>query len=167
MQRQAWDLPALVAASAARDERAWDELVLRFAGLVLYVVRSYQLSAQDEQDVSRLVWLRLVEHLDQIHDPEALPDWLAATARQECEKLVQIRSHDLYPSEDALRRSRLLVALGKLSPPDRQLLTMLSTDPAPSDADISRTLGIPPAEVAPARTRVLAAVRANLTTAAA
>jgi DNA-directed RNA polymerase specialized sigma24 family protein len=163
MQRQGWDLPALVAASMAHDERAWDELVCRFAGLVLFVVRSYRLSGQDEQDVSRLVWLRLVEHLDQINDdPAVLPDWLAETTRRECEKLVRFR-----PDTEVTRRSRLLVAIGMLTPADQDLLKMLSADPRPSDEEIGRTLGIPLDEFAPARARVLAAVRANLTAEAA
>ncbi|WP_285689238.1 hypothetical protein [Actinoplanes sp. NBRC 103695] len=163
MQRQGWDLPALVAASMAHDERAWDELVCRFAGLVLFVVRSYRLSGQDEQDVSRLVWLRLVEHLGQINDdPAVLPDWLAETTRQECEKLVRFR-----PDTEVTRRSRLLVAIGMLAPADQDLLKMLSADPRPSDEEISRTLGLPLGDVAAARARVLAAVRANLTAEAA
>ena len=44
------------------DERAWDEVVDRFAGLVWSVARSYRLSSAATDDVVQTVWLRLAEH---------------------------------------------------------------------------------------------------------
>jgi DNA-directed RNA polymerase specialized sigma24 family protein len=57
--------------------------VRRYAPLVLAVARSHRLSAADAQDVSQTVWLRLVEHLADLRDAEALPGWLVVTTQRE------------------------------------------------------------------------------------
>ena len=66
------------------DEAAWAAIVDRFSGLVWSTARSHRLSNADAADVVQLTWLRLVEHLDRINDPERLGAWLATTARREC-----------------------------------------------------------------------------------
>ena len=63
MESRDQDLGDLLRRSAGKDETAWHELVRRFAGLVAFVIRHYRLNPADTQDVSQLVWLRLVEHL--------------------------------------------------------------------------------------------------------
>ena len=45
----------LVAASANGDQAAWNELVRRYARLVMAVIRSYRLTAADAQDVLSLI----------------------------------------------------------------------------------------------------------------
>ena len=46
----------------------------------------------DSTDVVRSTWLRLLENLRRIDDPELLPGWLAATARREARDLLRRRS---------------------------------------------------------------------------
>jgi RNA polymerase sigma factor (sigma-70 family) len=173
-----WDLPTLVKASIDRDEDAWNELVRRFAGLVAFVIRHYRLSQADAQDISQLVWLRLVEHLGQIREPSALPGWLATTTRHECERYLRVngRSVSVDPLtlretgrteasevDDLLlaaeRRKVLLDALGALAPQHRELLLMLAADPPYAYAEISRILGIPIGSIGPTRSRVLGKLR--------
>ncbi len=173
-----WDLPALVKASMDHDEEAWDELVRRFAGLVSFVIRHYRLSRTDTQDVSQLVWLRLVEHLDQIREPAALPGWLSTTTRHECERHLRIngrsvatdpivlRAAELHdgPEVDELllaaeRRQVLLDGLDQLPAHHRELLLMLTADPPYAYADISRILGIPIGSIGPTRSRALDKLR--------
>lgn len=173
-----WDLPALVKASVDHDEQAWDELVRRFAGLVAYVIRHYRLSPVDTQDVSQLVWLRLVEHLGQIREPAALPGWLSTTTRHECERHLRINGRSvatdplvLHPAappdapgiDDVLlaaeRRQVLLDGLDQLSAHHRELLLMLTADPPFAYADISRLLGIPIGSIGPTRSRALDKLR--------
>jgi RNA polymerase sigma factor (sigma-70 family) len=79
----------LVAAAAAGDQQAWDALVDRYASLLWSVARSYRLSAPDAADVVQTTWLRLVEHLGQIADPDRLPGWLATSARRECLRVLR------------------------------------------------------------------------------
>lgn len=174
-----WDLPSLVRqAGVGKDEDAWNELVRRFAGLVAFVIRHYRLSKADTQDVSQLVWLRLVEHLGQLREPEALPGWLATTTRHECERLLRRNSRNVTMDPDMMRlidradgsavdelllaaerRQVLLDALGELSDPHRELLQMLTADPPYAYADISRILGIPIGSIGPTRSRVLEKLR--------
>ena len=64
------------------DQRAWDELVGRFGGLVWSIARGYRLGALTD-DVVQTVWLRLAENCDRIREPERLAAWLATTTRNE------------------------------------------------------------------------------------
>src|SRR5258708_39234404 len=79
----------LVRESAEGNEAAWDQLVRRSSSLVMAVTRSFQLTAEDAQDVSQTVWLRLVENLANLREPEALPGWLATTTQRECMRHVR------------------------------------------------------------------------------
>lgn len=173
-----WDLPTLVKASVDHDEEAWNELVRRFAGLVAFVIRHYRLSAADTQDVSQLVWLRLVEHLADIREPAALPGWLATTTRHECERYLRLNGRSVAmdpltmrltdkadgPEIDELllaaeRRQVLLDGLRELTDQQRELLLMLTADPPYAYAEISRILGIPIGSIGPTRSRVLDKLR--------
>jgi RNA polymerase sigma factor (sigma-70 family) len=173
-----WELPDLVRASLAHDEHAWNELVRRFAGLVAFVIRHYRLSPADTQDVSQLVWLRLVEHLRQIREPAALPGWLATTTRHECERYLRTNGRSIavdpvvLTREDvtdghevdelllaAERRQVLLDGLAELAPQHRELLMMLTADPPYAYAEISSILGIPVGSIGPTRSRILDRLR--------
>src|SRR5438552_2468685 len=79
----------LVAAAAAGDPHAWDALVERYTALLWSITRSHRLAAADAADVVQTTWLRLVEHLDRISDPERLPGWLATTARREAQRVAR------------------------------------------------------------------------------
>ena len=77
------DTAGLVRAAADGDQRSWDALVERFSGLLWGVARAQRLDANDAADVVQTTWLRLVEQLGRINEPERLPSWLATTARRE------------------------------------------------------------------------------------
>ena len=62
------------------DRQAWDALVDRYAPLIWSICRRYRLEAADAQDAAQTVWLKLVDQLDKIRDPAALPGWLATSA---------------------------------------------------------------------------------------
>src|SRR5260370_34307535 len=86
----------LVAAATGGDQEAWAALVERYTSLLWSVARSYRLPEADASDVVQTTWLRLVEHLDRIADPERLPGWLATTARRECMRLVRRAGREAY-----------------------------------------------------------------------
>src|SRR4051812_11941329 len=134
-----WTLTALVGAAVDHDDDAWNELVRRFAGLVAGTVRRYRLSMADAQDVSQLVWLRLVEHLSGLREPAALPGWLATTTRHECERHLRTHGRSIavdpltmvFPTADSPaevdavllateRRQVLLDGLAQLTPAHRE-----------------------------------------------
>jgi RNA polymerase sigma factor (sigma-70 family) len=87
----------LVTRAREGDQQAWDALVERYAPLVWSVCRKYRLDRADAEDVGQTVWLRLVDQLARLRDPDALPGWLLTTTRREC-------AHTL----DAARRSSAL-----------------------------------------------------------
>ena len=168
--------PQLLAAASAGDQRAWDALVERYTSLLWSVARSYRLPAQDAADVVQTTWLRLVEHLDRIADPDRLPGWLATTARRECLRLLRHAGREVHsytalidvpddaPELDAglLRDERdaaLWHALSLLEEFCQRLIRVLMADPPPSYAEASAILGIPVGSVGPSRGRCLAKLR--------
>ncbi len=73
----------LVTRARNGERQAWDALVERYAPLIWSICRRHRLDAADAQDAAQNVWLKLVDQLDKIRDPAALPGWLATT-RREC-----------------------------------------------------------------------------------
>ncbi|TDC82173.1 sigma-70 family RNA polymerase sigma factor, partial [Micromonospora sp. KC606] len=147
---------SLVTAAAAGDESAWAELVRRYTPLVYSVIRSHDLSGADASDVNQTVWLRLVEHLGRVRDPQALAAWLATTARRECYRLSRLarRTQLVDPYDDTLdahhgfspvpdatgpgeellraeRRQALREGFAQLPPRCQELLSLLTADPPP------------------------------------
>jgi len=148
--------------------------------LVLSVVRRHRLHGDDAEDVVQTLWLRLVEHLGDLREPQALPGWIVTTTRNECLRLIRGRQH-LSPAEfteqlvaqalesedvgnellEAERHQALLGALGQLPDRDRALLLLLIEDPPPSYQEISRQLGLPVGSIGPTRARALSRLRAS------
>jgi RNA polymerase sigma factor (sigma-70 family) len=171
------EVEQLVESARAGDAAAWDALVGRYLPLVTAVIRRLRLSPADADDVNQTVWLRLVEHLDALREPRALPGWLATTARHEGLRLIKRRARDL-PVDPAgatfdtpddvdpgdalvqdLRSHALREAMLDLSEQRRELLLLLLTDPPLSYDDISCRLGIPRGSIGPTRARALEQLR--------
>jgi RNA polymerase sigma factor (sigma-70 family) len=176
----------LVVAAIDGDRYAWDSLVSRYTPLVVQITRRYRLSASDSEDVAQVVWLRVLQHLDQIREPRALPGWIATTARNESLRVVtkdsktelvdpltsnRLDSADGGPEvDDALlageRRDALRRGLAELEPKQRELLLLVCAEPPVSYGEISRRLGIPIGSIGPTRARCLAKLRATSSVAA-
>jgi RNA polymerase sigma factor (sigma-70 family) len=167
----------LLSAAAAGDQRAWDTLVQRHTSLLWSIARSYRLGAADAADVVQTTWLRLVEHLDKVADPERLPGWLATTARRECIHLMRrtdrraessaelpdIPDGGPQPGTALLRDERdaeLWGALARLDELCQRLLRVLMADPPPAYADVAAFLGMKIGSIGPTRARCLAKLRA-------
>lgn len=167
----------LVGAAAAGDQRAWDALVDRFGNLVWAVARGHRLSDADAGDVVQTTWLRLVENLGRIHDPERVGAWLATTARRESLRTIRrngavVLSDDpavMDPPDDAQpldagmlaaeRDARLWRCIGRLSDRCQVLLRVLMTDPPPSYEDVATALDMPIGSIGPTRGRCLERLR--------
>jgi len=82
--------PALLLDAAVHgDQEAWNQIVERYSRLVWSVARGYRLSLSDTADVAQTTWLRLIENLDRIRDPDQLAGWLATTARREALRVLR------------------------------------------------------------------------------
>jgi RNA polymerase sigma factor (sigma-70 family) len=169
----------LVARARDGDIRAWDALVERYAPLIWSICRRYRLGRADADDVGQHVWLHLVNQLDKIRDPAALPGWLTTTTRRECGRVMRAaRGHHaaLYPldaetivderagpaDQDLLaaeRHAALLQAFADLPADGQRLIALLLADPPVPYAQISARLGIPVGSIGPTRRRCLDKMR--------
>src|ERR1700736_5759838 len=97
---EADDVAGWLKAAAAGDATAWDALVGRYSNLVWAVARGHRLNAADAADVSQTTWLRLVEHLDRIEQPERVGAWLATTARRESLRVLRMAGRQIPNGDD-------------------------------------------------------------------
>jgi RNA polymerase sigma factor (sigma-70 family) len=176
------DLTELVRAASNGDQRAWEGLIGRFGGLVWSVARAHGLSGADAADVSQTAWLRLVEHLHRLRDPERVGTWLAATARHEALRTLRRARRQLPVGDDAeldaelgrsgppvegpeartlaAERSDLLWrAFAALPPRCQTLLRVLMADPPPSYQQVAVAMDMPIGSIGPTRGRCLNRLR--------
>jgi RNA polymerase sigma factor (sigma-70 family) len=169
----------LVARARSGDRQAWDALVERYAPLIWSICRRHRLGRADADDVGQSVWLRLLDQLDRVREPAALPGWLATTTRRECLHVLSaaqgphatIYALDVESLPDqragtadqellaAERHAALRAAFTQLPPNGQQLLALLTADPPTPYADISAQLGIPVGSIGPTRSRYLDKIR--------
>src|SRR3954451_12569629 len=74
------DLVVAVRAGGPAASEAWDDLVNRHVRLVWKVLHGLGLSGDDRGDAFQSTWLRAVERLDSIREPDRFPGWLATIA---------------------------------------------------------------------------------------
>ncbi len=171
------DVDSAVRAAAQGQSWGWDVLVDRFGGLVRGVARRHGLASHDIDDVAQVTWMRLIEHIGELRNPDAIPGWLATTARRE--SLVVLRRSDREcPVEDvaaaarvdpvdetrlvaAERQAAVRASVAQLTGRQRELITMMLCDPAPDYACITQKLRIPPGSIGPTRQRGLDRLRAD------
>jgi len=173
-------IAVLVSAAAEGDQSAWNEIVDRYTPLVVSVIYKHRLRPADAADVNQTLWLRLVEQIGRLREPEALPGWIMTTTRNECLRVlrVQQRTHlyDPLSESDALeseqmdadveadllaveRRQALRDGFAELTDQCKRLLTKLMTDPPPSYQVVSEELAMPVGSIGPTRIRCLEKLR--------
>jgi RNA polymerase sigma factor (sigma-70 family) len=162
----------------AGDQVAWNALVDRYTKLLWSVARGHRLGTADAGDVVQTTWLRLVEHLGQINDPERLASWLVTTARRECLRLLRRGRNEVVGAVDDLvpgmaddaepldahlltdeRDAMLWTCFRQLSERCRLLLRILMNTPPPAYADVAAALGVPIGSIGPTRGRCLERLR--------
>jgi RNA polymerase sigma factor (sigma-70 family) len=169
----------LVDLAARGDEWAWREIVSRYTPLLAGVIGSFRLPVAEAQDVAQTVWLRLLEHLAGLREPQALPMWIITTAKRECmhclsrqRRMVPLdpqdpswlaaTADDNEPGADldrAERHEALLAGLAELPPRQRELLVLLMADPPLSYDTIHQRTGIAIGSIGPTRSRALERLR--------
>jgi RNA polymerase sigma factor (sigma-70 family) len=168
----------LVHAAVSGDQDAWEAIVTRYAGLLWSVVRPYRLQGAEAADVVQTTWLRLVQHLERIREPETLGAWLATTARRESLRVLRLtgRQHptcdgDAIETAEGMENgpearalatevdSVLCRCMGELPAHYQRLLRMLMADPPIAYKQISATLNIPIGSIGPTRGRCLQRLR--------
>jgi RNA polymerase sigma factor (sigma-70 family) len=173
-------VPGWVKAAAAGDQRAWDLLVDRFAGLVWAICREHRLSDSDAADTVQLTWLRLLENLGRIRDPQRLAGWLATTCRRQCLAVLRQSKTTIPTTAESLdlvmggsgaadqavlateQRAILWQAFTRLSDWCQQVLRALildAEDGPPSYRLVAAQLQTPVGGLGPTRARCLSQLR--------
>jgi RNA polymerase sigma factor (sigma-70 family) len=174
---------ALVRRATSGDQEAWARLVERYNSMVWSIVRSFRLGGDGSYDAVQTVWLRLVESLHRVRDPDAIGTWLATTARNVClselrrqgrralpvdtsdREIVDVRA---APPDNQLimteRDRALWAALDRISQRCRQLLRVLAADPPPSYQEAAVVLAMPVGSIGPTRARCLEKLRQLIAT---
>ncbi|WP_199512864.1 RNA polymerase sigma factor [Nucisporomicrobium flavum] len=164
----------------AGDTRARETLIRTFEALVWWTVRSFRLSEADAEDAVQNTWLRMVERLGDLRDPERAGAWLATVARRECLQLLRHGRREIVgldnqadrpderepqPERAAVERSMndlLWQHVNRLPAPARALLTTLSSSNAPGYAEFARITNMPVGSIGPTRMRSLRKLRTQL-----
>lgn len=167
----------LLAAAGQGDQKAWDAIVRQFTNLLWSIARGFRLDPIDAADVVQITWLKLVENLDRITEPDALSAWLATTVRRECLQLIRRTSRqrvvrtaepldipDPDPPVDHTilldeRDAALWRKVAELGEACRRLLRVLMASPPPSYPEVSRALDMPIGSIGPTRQRCLRRLR--------
>jgi RNA polymerase sigma factor (sigma-70 family) len=179
-----WDKSAsnaeLVDGALAGDSEAWNELVRRYDGPLHHVAQSFRLDRAAADDAVQTAWLKLVEHLDTLHDPQSVGAWLTTTLRRHIVSTLRSSGRSPHmvgldyqemPSADNLpddlvatrdRDARTRAALNRLPTRARMLLTLLMASPANSYGEVSKALGMPLGSIGPTRARSLGLLRTEL-----
>lgn len=181
------DTASLLHLARHGDEAALTAIVDRFDGLLWSVVRSFRLGDAQAADVVQTTWLRMIENLRTIRDPERLPGWLRTTAqRASIETIRRTRResqldlhqtdlgapgnrdagrHDNEPEASVVRTERVAMvrrAVQELPNRHQELLGLLVASPPVSYQEISARLGMPVGSIGPTRARLLARLRTAL-----
>jgi RNA polymerase sigma factor (sigma-70 family) len=173
-------LTALVSAARQGSDEAVGEIVTEFSPLLWHVARAAGLSSGAAEDVLQTVWMRLIEHLDDIRAPTALAGWLVVSTRREAWR-VRAAERKQIPagqesfaelpdqgpgSEDQVmiddQRQTLWTAIRQLSPRCQELLRIIAFVPRPDYAAVAAELGMKIGSIGPTRGRCLAKLRALL-----
>ena len=170
----------LLAAAVRGETEAWNGLVQRFGRLVWAVARSFDLPAADAADLSQTVWLRLVENMDRIKEPERLGSWLATTTRREGIKLLRKHHQEIPdeledeqsdqgkdgPEEQVLvadEYAQLRDALDRLPERCRKLLRVIAASDTANYNEVAAALDMPVGSIGPTRSRCLERLRTQYT----
>jgi RNA polymerase sigma factor (sigma-70 family) len=169
----------LLGRAAQGDQQAWDEIVDRYTNLLWSVGRGHRLDASSINDVVQTTWLRLLENMDRIREPERLASWLITTARRECLQLLRRSDREMLgwdgeletaaaeavvaPIDQLLllreRDAQLWQCFLALSTRCQQLLRVLMAAEPPRYAEVAESLGVPIGSIGPTRMRCLQRLR--------
>jgi len=169
-------LSQLVRRVAAGDDRAWHDLVLRMDGVLRGVARGYRLASCDVDDVVQTTWLRALDHVARINEPEAIAAWLIVTTRREAMRTLQRGVREVLTEDDLMsddadrvtpetvaiegeRRAAVRGAVARLPVHQRRLLSSILAGSAPSYQHLSAHLDIPIGSIGPTRERALGRLR--------
>jgi RNA polymerase sigma factor (sigma-70 family) len=183
-----WDVGAAVAHARRGEEAAWEALVAQYSGVLRWVAVRHGLTEHEAQDVVQTTWMRCVENIAALRDPQCLPAWLLTTCRRE--SLRWLRAKQRWIPQDSTDTSssiaaavdpaagpydqvarwdetaHLYAAIDELAPRQRSVLLELLGRRADGETGTvyhvaSRRLGMPVGSLGPTRCRAMQRLRTN------
>jgi RNA polymerase sigma factor (sigma-70 family) len=169
----------LVQTATDGDRAAWAEIVARYGDLVRATVAGFRLQQADAADATQNTWLRAVERIGTVRDPERLGGWLATTAARECLGVLRRARRELpveafveqvastAPSPEtrvlcAERNRAVDVAVAGLPARRRQLVEAIFRGHDNDYAQVSQQTGMPVGSIGPTRGRALVELRGRM-----
>jgi RNA polymerase sigma factor (sigma-70 family) len=155
---------ALLEHAASGDQLAWRELLDRYDRLVRSVAASFRLQAADVHDVAQTTWLRLLQNLHTIRDPERLAGWLAVTATRESLAILRRASRHTQVSEEPPDPATDTEASVAASDTARALWETVAELPPRQDSynEVATRCAMPIGSIGPTRARALSRLRSRL-----
>ncbi|TQM96169.1 RNA polymerase sigma factor (sigma-70 family) [Ornithinimicrobium humiphilum] len=158
---------------------AMGELVELLTPMLWQVARSHGCAAHAAEDAVQEVWLRLVDHADDVRDPRAVLGWLVTAVKREAWRDGRAARRDNYdesgtvdPGETAEdpetlailteRQRTLWAAVSDLPERCRVLLRLVAFVDRPDYDQVSTALGMPRGSIGPTRGRCLDKLRRSL-----
>jgi RNA polymerase sigma factor (sigma-70 family) len=168
----------LVRAAADGDGRAWDEIVSRYGDLVRATVAGFRLQQADAADAMQNTWLRALERIGTVRDPERLGGWLTTTAARECLAVLRRSKRELpvdafvdqvawtgpTPETRVLRAERdraVDAAVAELPTRRRELVNAIFRGSG-DYAHVAEATGMPVGSIGPTRGRALVELRGRM-----
>jgi RNA polymerase sigma factor (sigma-70 family) len=175
---------SLVLACRRGDADAWDVLVNRYQRLIYTIPRRAGLDEDRAAEVFQRTFVRLLENLDRIRQPESIHAWLVTTARRETLQLIReeyaersfspskenredVSADETTPDQNPLPGEALerleeqhlvRMAMAEMDQRSRDMLNLLYYHPL-SYAEIAALLHIPEGSLGPTRARCLEKLR--------
>jgi RNA polymerase sigma factor (sigma-70 family) len=171
----------LVEGARDGDSDAWQQLVATHQAVLCRIARGFRLGDSDVADVVQTTWVRCLEHLDDLRQPELFTAWLCTMCRREslrvargkwrqvlecsldaASSLAVLTDPDSGPAELAVQsddQARLREAIADLPPRQRAVLNEFLRDDGEAYALRSRRLGIPHGSLGPTRRRAMNVLR--------
>ncbi|WP_270888851.1 RNA polymerase sigma factor [Pedococcus sp. 5OH_020] len=168
------------AAYRSGDAERIGELVDLMTPILWHTARAQRADAATAEDVVQTAWLKLVDSAENIHDPQAVMQWLITTVRREAWRLVRRSARDRPEDElgelaDPLaaedpeavsilsERQRVLWChVTELPERCRELLRVIAFADRPDYAAIADALNMPVGSIGPTRGRCLQKLRTAL-----
>ncbi len=174
-----YEVAELVAAAQAGDARSWEELTLRYGGMVERTASGFRLQEADVADAVQNTWLRAVEQLHSLREPERFGGWLKMIAYRESLGLpararrefldsaaaAQVVEPSPGPEAEAVAsdvRRAVRAAVDTLTPRPRTIVETLFYRPRIDYALAAEVAGVPLGSVGPTRARALLVLRERL-----
>lgn len=161
------------------DPAALGDLVDLLTPLLWHVARAHGCAAHAAEDAVQEVWLRLVDHVGDIRDPQAVLGWLVVSVKREAWRSAKVARRDSYdetgvvdpgeveegPEDQVMlteRQRTLWGAVATLPERCRALLRVVAFCDRPDYDQVSAALGMPRGSIGPTRGRCLAKLRTAL-----